>query len=144
MRNVASPIIATTVVLLAVFIPVSFSGGITGRLFQQFAVTIAVSVVISALNALTLSPALCALLLRRREGAAKGFFGWFNRWYNRQSDRYTHTTPTLIRHLGRTGLFMAVVVVAIVAVWRWLPQGFLPEEDQGYVCLLYTSPSPRD
>lgn len=140
MRNVASPIIATTVVLLAVFIPVSFSGGIIGRLFQQFAVTIAVSVVISALNALTLSPALCALLLRRREGAAKGFFGWFNRWYNRQSDRYTHTTPVLIRHLGRTGLFMAVVVVVIVAVWRWLPQGFLPEEDQGYVMVMVRTP----
>ena len=74
MRNVASPIVATTVVLLAVFIPVSFTGGITGRLFQQFSVTIAVSVVISAFNALTLSPALCALLLRRREPSQKGFF----------------------------------------------------------------------
>ena len=74
MRNVASPIVATTVVLLAVFIPVSFTGGITGRLFQQFSVTIAVSVVISAFNALTLSPALCALLLRRREPSHMGFF----------------------------------------------------------------------
>lgn len=73
MRNVASPIVATTVVLLAVFIPVSFTGGITGRLFQQFSVTIAVSVVISAFNALTLSPALCALLLRRREPSQRDF-----------------------------------------------------------------------
>ena len=74
MKNVASPIVATTVVLLAVFVPVSFTGGITGRLFQQFSITIAVSVVISAFNALTLSPALCALLLRRREPPQKGFF----------------------------------------------------------------------
>lgn len=73
MKNVASPIVATTVVLLAVFVPVSFTGGITGRLFQQFSITIAVSVVISAFNALTLSPALCALLLRRREPPQKGF-----------------------------------------------------------------------
>lgn len=79
MRNVASPIVATTVVLLAVFIPMSFVGGISGRLFQQFAVTISVSVVLSAFNALTLSPALCALLLKPRKEAAKGFFAAFNR-----------------------------------------------------------------
>ncbi len=140
MRNVASPIIATTVVLLAVFIPVSFSGGITGRLFQQFSITIAVSVVISALNALTLSPALCALLLRRREGSSEGFFGRFNHWFNRQSDRYTHATPIVMRHLTRTVLFMAVVAGAIVLVWRVLPQGFLPEEDQGYVMVMVRTP----
>lgn len=140
MRNVASPIIATTVVLLAVFVPVSFSGGITGRLFQQFSITITVSVVISALNALTLSPALCALLLRRREGAQGGFFGRFNRWFNRQSDRYLHVTPLVMRHLTRTVLLMMVVGVAIVAVWRMLPKGFLPEEDQGYVMVMVNTP----
>jgi HAE1 family hydrophobic/amphiphilic exporter-1 len=77
MRTVASPIVATTVVLLAVFIPVSFVGGVPGKLFQQFAVTISVSVVLSMCNALSLSPALCALLLRRRKAVARGFFGWF-------------------------------------------------------------------
>ena len=140
MRNVASPIVATTVVLLAVFIPVSFTGGITGRLFQQFSVTIAVSVVISAFNALTLSPALCALLLRRREPAQKGFFAAFNRWFARQMDRYTAFTPTLMRHVARTGVFVAVVLGVIFVVWRKLPAGFLPEEDQGYVMVMVSTP----
>ncbi|MDY5242124.1 MAG: efflux RND transporter permease subunit [Alistipes senegalensis] len=140
MRNVASPIVATTVVLLAVFGPVSFTGGITGRLFQQFSVTIAVSVVISAFNALTLSPALCALLLRHREPSQKGFFAAFNRWFARQMDRYTAFTPTLMRHVARTGLFVAVVLGAIFVVWRKLPAGFLPEEDQGYVMVMVSTP----
>ena len=140
MRNVASPIVATTVVLLAVFIPVSFTGGITGRLFQQFSVTIAVSVVISAFNALTLSPALCALLLRRRELSQKGFFAAFNRWFARQMDRYTAFTPTLMRHVARTGVFVAVVLGVIFVVWRKLPAGFLPEEDQGYVMVMVSTP----
>ena len=140
MRNVASPIVATTVVLLAVFIPVSFTGGITGRLFQQFSVTIAVSVVISAFNALTLSPALCALLLRRREPSQTGFFAAFNRWFARQMDRYTAFTPTLMRHVARTGVFVAVVLGVIFVVWRKLPAGFLPEEDQGYVMVMVSTP----
>ena len=140
MRNVASPIVATTVVLLAVFVPVSFTGGITGRLFQQFSVTIAVSVVISAFNALTLSPALCALLLRHREPSQKGFFAAFNRWFARQMDRYTAFTPTLMRHVARTGLFVAVVLGTIFVVWRKLPAGFLPEEDQGYVMVMVSTP----
>ena len=140
MRNVASPIVATTVVLLAVFVPVSFTGGITGRLFQQFSVTIAVSVVISAFNALTLSPALCALLLRHREPSQKGFFAAFNRWFARQMDRYTAFTPTLMRHVARTGLFVVVVLGAIFVVWRKLPAGFLPEEDQGYVMVMVSTP----
>lgn len=140
MRNVASPIVATTVVLLAVFVPVSFTGGITGRLFQQFSVTIAVSVVISAFNALTLSPALCALLLRHREPSQKGFFAAFNRWFARQMDRYTTFTPTLMRHVARTGIFVAVVLGVIFVVWRKLPAGFLPEEDQGYVMVMVSTP----
>lgn len=140
MRNVSSPIVATTVVLLAVFIPVSFTGGITGRLFQQFSVTIAVSVVISAFNALTLSPALCALLLRRHEPPKKGFFASFNRWFARRMDRYTTFTPTLIRHVTRTGIFIAAVLAVIFLVWRRLPAGFLPEEDQGYVMVMVSTP----
>jgi len=140
MKNVASPIVATTVVLLAVFVPVSFTGGITGRLFQQFSISIAVSVVISAFNALTLSPALCALLLRRREPPQKGFFAAFNRWFSRNMDRYTAFTPTLIRHVTRTGVFIAVVLAVIFVVWRKLPAGFLPEEDQGYVMVMVSTP----
>lgn len=140
MRNVASPIIATTVVLLAVFIPVSFTGGITGRLFQQFSVTIAVSVLLSTFNALTLSPALCALLLRPAREPAKGFFGRFNHWFTRRTQRYAAVTPVLMRHLARTGLFVAVTLGAIALLWRALPSGFLPEEDQGYLMVLVTTP----
>ncbi|WP_290539863.1 efflux RND transporter permease subunit [Alistipes sp.] len=140
MRNVASPIIATTVVLLAVFVPVSFTDGITGRLFQRFSVTIAVSVLLSAFNALTLSPALCALLLRRRESPQRGFFAAFNRWFARQMERYTAFTPLLMRHVARTGLFVAVLLGVIFVMWRKLPAGFLPEEDQGYVMVMVSTP----
>ncbi len=140
MRNVSSPIVATTVVLLAVFLPVSFTGGITGRLFQQFSITIAVSVVLSAFNALTLSPALCALMLRKRDEIRRGFFGAFNRWFDRKMARYTTFTSTLIRHTARTAVFLAVVVAVIAVVWKRLPSGFLPEEDQGYVMVMVSTP----
>lgn len=140
MRRVASPIIATTIVLLAVFIPVSFVGGVPGKLFQQFSVTIAVSVVLSTFNALTLSPALCALLLRPRTGAHGGFFGRFNRWYNHRAEGYEGFLPRLMRHWGRSVLFLGVVAVAIGVVWWRLPSGFLPEEDQGYVMVMVSTP----
>ncbi len=139
MHNVASPIVATTVVLLAVFLPVSFTGGITGRLFQQFSITIAVSVVISAFNALTLSPALCALLLRPRK-EPRGPFAAFNRWFDRRLKGYTAFTSTLVRHTARTAIFVAAVLGVLFLVWRKLPTGFLPEEDQGYVMVAVSTP----
>ena len=130
MRNVASPIVATTVVLLAVLQRGDDTTDATLRLFQQFSVTIAVSVVISAFNALTLSPALCALLLRHREPPRRGFFAAFNRWFDRRTARYTAFAPTLARHVARTGLFVAAMLAIVFLVWRKLPAGFLPEEDQ--------------
>ena len=141
MQAVAPPIIATTVVLLAVFIPVSFTGGITGLLFRQFSITIAVSVLLSTFNALTLSPALCALLLRPVRRPARGFFGRFNHWFTRRTQRYADTMPRLVRHLARTGIFAAAVLGAIGLVWWRLPKGFLPEEDQGYLMVLVTTPA---
>ena len=140
MRNVASPIVATTVVLLAVFIPVSFTGGISGLLFRQFSVTIAVAVVLSAFNALTLSPALSAMLLKRKVVPTKGFFAAFNRWFDRSMGRYGTFTDTFMRHTARTALIVAVIVAAIVPIWRALPSGFLPEEDQGYVMVVVNAP----
>ncbi len=140
MRNVASPVVATTVVLLAVFIPVSFTGGISGLLFRQFSVTIAVAVVLSAFNALTLSPALSAMLLKRRERPVKGFFAAFNRWFDRSMEHYGRATDTFMRHTVRTLLFVGVSVVAMAIVWRALPTGFLPEEDQGYVMVFVEAP----
>lgn len=140
MRSVTSPIIATSVVLLAVFIPVSFSGGISGRLFQQFAVTISVSVLFSTINALTLSPALCAKLLRPRSVAKTGVFGAFNRLFDRFMARYTSATQALVQRVKITIAAITVMGVVIVVVWRLLPLGFLPEEDQGYLMVFVQTP----
>ena len=140
MRNVASPIVATTVVLLAVFIPVSFTGGISGLLFRQFSVTIAVAVVLSAFNALTLSPALSALLLKRHERPTKGFFAAFNRLFDRGMGWYGRFADSFMRHTIRTFIFVGVTLGVIALVWRALPSGFLPEEDQGYVMVFVNAP----
>ncbi len=140
MRNVSSPIIATTIVLLAVFIPISMAGGVAGLLYAQFAAIISLSVVISAINALTLSPALSSLLLKKREEAKDGFFGWFNRNFDRFLGRYVKSISALSKHLMRTAIFVAVVIAAIVALWSKLPQGFLPEEDQGYLMVIVETP----
>lgn len=140
MHSVSSPIIATTVVLLAVFIPVSFMGGITGLLFQQFSISIAVSVCISSINALTLSPALCSILLRPRQKAQRGFFAAFNRWFSKRVEAYTSVISRAIQHMKRTGVIVAATLAAIVVIWHFLPSGFLPEEDQGYVMVFVRTP----
>lgn len=140
MRNVASPIVATTVVLLAVFIPMSFVGGISGRLFQQFAVTISAAVVLSAFNALTLSPALCALLLKRRGKPQSGFFAAFNRWFEHWLERYSARIGLTVRRMVRTSLLLLVLGSAIGIAWSFLPDGFLPDEDQGYVMVVVNTP----
>jgi HAE1 family hydrophobic/amphiphilic exporter-1 len=135
--EVSGPVIAIALVLASVFIPVAFLGGIKGRLFQQFALTIAVSVIISAFNALSLSPALSALLLRPRQGRRSGPLDWFFRRFNRgfawTQGRYVGWTGAFVRRTF-IGLLTLVLftVGAGVAGWR-LPGGFLPEEDQGFI-----------
>lgn len=141
MRVVAPPIIATTLVLAAVFIPVSFMGGITGLLYQQFAITIAFSVLISAFNALTLSPALCSIWLRPRKVRTTGFFGAFNRIFAARVDKYLSFTQTLTRHALRSVVFIGIVGVAVVVMFRVTPNGFLPEEDQGFVMTSLSLPA---
>ncbi len=136
MKSVSSPIIATTIVLLAVFIPISMAGGVVGLLYEQFAAIISLSVIISAVNALTLSPALSSLLLKKRDKPTSGFFGWFNRLYDDFLGRYTKSINSLSRHLMRTAIFVVVVIAAIALIWDKLPQGFLPEEDQGYLIVM--------
>ncbi len=136
MEEVSGPVIAIAIVLAAVLLPTIFIPGITGRLYQQFAVTIAISVLISAFNALTLSPALSALLLRPRKkstGPLGRFFGGFNRVYGRVSEGYVGVCAGLIRKAAFSLAFL--VVLAIGAGWfgKKLPGGFLPEEDQGYM-----------
>ncbi|MBG6176716.1 HAE1 family hydrophobic/amphiphilic exporter-1 [Labrenzia sp. EL_208] len=133
MEQITSPVIATTLVLLAVFVPTIFMPGITGRLYSQFAVTISVSVVISSINALTLSPALCGLILKARSGPPRGIMGLFDRGITGIRDGYT----AIIRRLVRVA-FVAIIIVGgaiavIVTLGGTLPQGFLPSEDQGYL-----------
>lgn len=135
MEEVSGPVVAIALILVAVFVPTAFIPGITGRLYQQFAVTIAVSVAISAFNALTLSPALSALLLRPKtpgRGLLGRFFGWFNRAFGRTTNGYVDISGVLIRKAGRSMMFLALMAVAAgLFGWR-LPSGFLPLEDQGY------------
>lgn len=140
MRRVSSPIIATTVVLLAVFIPVSFVSGITGLLFRQFSITIATAIVFSAFNALTLSPALCAILLRPHEKSKKGLFAAFNRWFDRRMESYGTFSNTIVKHTARTAIFVSATLLLTVIGWKALPSGFLPEEDQGYLMVIVGTP----
>ena len=128
--------IAIALVLSAVFVPVAFVPGITGRLYQQFALTIAISVIISAFNALTLSPALSSLLLRPT-GTSTGwlgrFFAAFNRGFDRATEGYVGYTGVCVRRAGRT-LIGLVVLTAAAGLLGWkLPGGFVPDEDQGYL-----------
>jgi len=133
MTEVTAPIIAIVLVLAAVFVPVAFLGGITGQLYKQFAITIAISVAISGFVALTLSPALCALVLKPGgQEQRKGIFPIFNRYFDWTRDRYTATAGLVIKR-GTLALMVFGVVIALgFLLLRVIPSSFLPEEDQGY------------
>jgi hydrophobic/amphiphilic exporter-1 (mainly G- bacteria), HAE1 family len=135
MREVTGPIIATTLVMVAVFIPVAAMAGITGSLYQQFAITIAVSVVFSSINALSLSPALCSLLMKKPEESSGGLqrmFKAFNRWFDSRTEGYTRTTAVLAGKLKRGTVYVVLTVIGAGIFASLVPGGFLPEEDQGY------------
>jgi HAE1 family hydrophobic/amphiphilic exporter-1 len=132
MKEVTAPIIATTLVMVAVFVPVAAMSGITGKLYQQFAITIAVSVVFSSINALSLTPALCSIMMRHSEKKDKGFFGKFNRWFDRSTEKYTSATMVVAGKLRRGVMYVLLTVVLAGAFGYLIPGGFLPEEDQGY------------
>lgn len=136
MQEVSGPVVAIAIILAAVFIPTAFIPGITGRMYQQFAVTIAVSVIISAFNALTLSPALAALLLRPKKkgrGLLQKFFDWFNRVFGRATDGYVGACRFLIHKSVLALLLLAGAVVLTGVLGKRIPTSFLPDEDQGYV-----------
>jgi len=138
MKEVSGPVVAIAVVLSAVFIPVAFLGGITGQLYKQFALTIAISVMISEFNALTLSPALCALLLRPRtksNGVLARAFGAFNRAFDRATEAYVRVTARLVRKLVVSAVLMLTLLGGAAFLGKRLPGGFVPAEDQGYFFL---------
>lgn len=133
MGQITGPVIATTLVLLAVFVPVTFMPGITGELYSQFAVTISVAVVISSINALTLSPALCSLILRARSGPPKGLLAMFENVIGGVRDGYVGVVSRLLR-LPVIGLaIIAAVAFGTGGIFGAAPQGFLPSEDNGYL-----------
>jgi HAE1 family hydrophobic/amphiphilic exporter-1 len=144
MEEVAGPVVAIAIILAAVFLPTVFIPGITGRLYQQFAVTIALSVMISAFNALTLSPALSALLLRpstKKRGPLGGFFNGFNRGYAKLTEGYVGVSRALIHKSTFSLVLLGIIAVASVLFGKKLPTGFLPEEDQGFLYINVQLPS---
>ena len=136
MKEVSGPIVATSLTLMAVFVPVAAMGGITGRLYQQFAITIAISVAISSINALTLSPALCAMLLRppseQKKNFLTPFFNWFNSTFQRVTNGYMSIATLFTRKLILSVGLLAIMVVLMGGLFNAVPGGFVPEEDQGY------------
>src|SRR5258706_533857 len=132
MREVTSPIIAIVLVLCAVFVPIAFLGGLPGELYRQFAITISIAVVISGAVALTVTPALCVLILKREHKQPWRFFTWFNDWFHRVTGRYTDGVAWMIRRGGiGVALFVGMVALA-VGLWRITPGSLVPDEDQGY------------
>ena len=136
MEEVSGPVVAIALVLSAVFLPSIFIPGITGRLFSQFAVTIAISVLISAFNALTLSPALSSMILKHKKtgrGPLSKFYGWFNRVFGKATNGYVRVCGAAIRKLAISLLLLVVMTVGTGLIGARVPGGFLPEEDQGYM-----------
>ncbi|HEV3424247.1 MAG TPA: multidrug efflux RND transporter permease subunit [Paraburkholderia sp.] len=133
MDEISGPIVATTLVLCAVFVPVAFLGGITGQMYKQFAITIAISVVISGVVALTLSPALVALLLKPGHHEKRGFFRWFDNAFARMTTAYSNVVQLVIKRFVVALLLFGGIIALAVVMMRTIPTSFLPPEDQGYL-----------
>ena len=145
MREISAPVIAIALILAAVFVPVGFLPGITGRLYQQFAITIAISVLISAFVALSLTPALCVLLLKptKRDESSTGlnkFFFKFNRWFNNLTERYGRGVQKGIKHSKFVVVLLLCIVAGTVLLFRGKPTGFLPIEDEGRIFITFNLP----
>ncbi|MBI4205767.1 MAG: multidrug efflux RND transporter permease subunit [Betaproteobacteria bacterium] len=132
MREVTSPIIAIVLTLCAVFVPIAFLGGLTGELYRQFAVTISIAVVISGVVALTLTPSLCVLILKREHRQPGRLFRWFNDWFHRMTGRYVDGVTWMMRRGAIAAVLFAGMVALTVGLWRITPGSLVPDEDQGY------------
>ena len=140
MREITAPIIAITLVLLSVFVPIAFIPGISGELFRQFAVTVSVSMFLSAINALTLSPALCGVLLRPHHGPRRGVMGFVMRSIDLVRDRYGAMVAHIVRFSAVGIVTVGVAGLAVVALAKVTPTGFLPEDDQGALFVVVQLP----
>jgi multidrug efflux pump subunit AcrB len=140
MREITAPIIAITLVLLSVFVPVAFIPGISGGLFRQFAVTVAVAMFLSAINALTLSPALCGVLLKPSHGPRKGPIGMVMRGIDRVRDAYGNVVARLTRMAILGLVLVGVAAVGVLGLQKVTPTGFLPEDDQGALFVVVQLP----
>jgi len=145
MKEVSGPVIAIALVLSAVFIPVAFVGGITGRMYTQFALTIAISVILSAINALTLSPALCAVLLKPKpttesKSLLAKFFRGFNKAFDRATEGYGRWVHVLLRRGLLTSMLLLLFIGGAGGLGKIIPSGFIPEEDQGYLFAVMSLP----
>jgi len=140
MKEVTSPIIAIVLVLCAVFIPIAFLGGLTGELYRQFAVTISIAVVLSGIVALTLTPALSVIILKREHKQPGWFFQWFNRVFARTTDRYENGVAWMVRRGAIATVLFLVMVAIAVGLWRSTPGSLVPEEDQGFYIAIVILP----
>ncbi len=140
MTEIAGALISIVLVLLAVFLPVAFLGGVTGTLYKQFAVTIAISMVISGIMALTLSPALAAIILKAQHGEKKGFFLWFESTFERVRQGYIGGVARVIGNPVKGVAAFIAVLMAILVMFRIVPSSFVPDEDQGYFFVVASSP----
>ena len=137
--QVSAAVVAIVLVLCAVFVPVAFQGGIAGELYRQFAVTVAIAVVISGIVALTLTPALCAMILKK-SNTENAFFRKFNHGFGRMTNFYTSTVSKTLKHKVVGGLVFAVIVAMVAVLFRQVPGSFVPAEDQGYVVTVVIMP----
>ena len=145
MKEISGPVIAIALILAAVFIPVGFIPGIVGRLYQQFAITIAISVLISAFVALTLTPALCTILLKphnpdKKKNIFDKFFDKFNNWFERVTNAYTHAVAQWIKRSAFVIVMLVCLFVGLGFLFKAKPTGFIPNEDQGYMFMTYELP----
>jgi multidrug efflux pump len=143
MKEITGAILTITLVLCAVFVPVSFLGGTTGVMYRQFALTLISAILISALLALTLSPPLCVLLLKpkkQKKGLVGRFFAAFDKGFDKTTTRYIKIVENFTQHLARPVMFLVIISILMVFVMKFLPSGFIPSEDQGYFFINISTP----
>ncbi|TQF70865.1 efflux RND transporter permease subunit [Pseudoalteromonas luteoviolacea] len=132
MEEVSGPVVAIVLVLCSVFIPIAFLGGLTGELFRQFAITISISVSLSGVVALTMTPALCVLILKHEDKQTARFFLWFNDWFTRVTGKYVGSVSFMIRRGALGFILMSAMIGATVFLWQKTPGSLVPDEDQGF------------